>query len=491
MTRPVTNTTLAGGFAPADRAAWIALVEKTLKGAGVETLTYHARGVDVLPLYGGATGGLDFTPAPRGGDRPWDIRALIRNPSPSLARDALAADLAGGAASAVIRIDPSGEDGVAVGSAHSLETVLDGVLLDIAPIALDAGFHGPRAADWLGAAAKASPAAPLALHLDPLSAFARLGASPGPIESHIIAAANVAARLAPTYPRASLFLASGIAAHEAGAAPASELAFALGAALAYAKALVRAGLSMESALDGIVLGLAVDADPLISIAKLRAARRVWTRLSAACGAPTRAVIEARSSDRMLTRADPWTNLVRLTAAGFAGAVGGADALILGAFTDALGPATPFARRMARNTQLILMEEAHLGAVADPAAGAGGVEDLSDQIARAAWIQFNAIEAAGGIVAALRDGTDQPTGDRRSGGAPSRLCRTRPSNSSASRTFAAMTCARRRSTPRRRPALTPPIRVCPDPTATAPPCRRSPLKALRNERLPRFRHLVFR
>jgi len=106
---------------------------------------------------------------------------------------------------------------------------------------------------------------------------------------------------------------------------------------------------------------------------------------------------------MLTRADAWTNLVRLTSAAFAGAVGGADAIVIGAFTDALGLPTAFARRMSRNLQLILMEEGHVGAVADPAAGAGALETLGADLARAAWAGFNAIEAAGGVVAALREG----------------------------------------------------------------------------------------
>ncbi|MGZ6015982.1 MAG: methylmalonyl-CoA mutase family protein, partial [Phenylobacterium sp.] len=82
---------------------------------------------------------------------------------------------------------------------------------------------------------------------------------------------------------------------------------------------------------------------------------------------------------------------------------GADTVILGNFTDALGLPTEFARRQSRNTQLVLMEEAHIGRVADPAAGAGYVEALTDQMARAAWTQFQAIEAAGGLVAALAAG----------------------------------------------------------------------------------------
>jgi methylmalonyl-CoA mutase len=78
-------------------------------------------------------------------------------------------------------------------------------------------------------------------------------------------------------------------------------------------------------------------------------------------------------------------------------------VVLGNFTDAIGLPTAFARRQSRNAQLVLMEEAHIGRVADPAAGAGYVEGLTDQIARAAWTRFQAIEAWGGIVAALASG----------------------------------------------------------------------------------------
>ena len=169
------------------------------------------------------------------------------------------------------------------------------------------------------------------------------------------------------------------------------------------KALVVAGATIDTAFDRIVLGVTAEAEPLTAIAKLRAARVLWTRVTQACGVAVPARIEARSSGRMLTRADRWTNLVRLTSAGFAAAVGGADAVVLGAFTDALGAADAFALRMARNTQLILMEEAHLGKVADPAAGSWAIEAQTAELARAAWVVFVEIESLGGAAAALRNG----------------------------------------------------------------------------------------
>jgi methylmalonyl-CoA mutase len=390
---------LATGFAPPDRQAWLALVEKTLKGAPIESLTQRTlEGLEIQPLYEAAAGSFPARSAPG-----WDLRALVRAAGPAAANADALADLAQGAQSLLVRIDPTGAGGVAIGSAEALARVLEGVLLEIAPVALDAGFLGAEAADWLGAAAKGAPAAQLAFHLDPLSAFAVAGESPGPIEAHLISTATVAARLAEPYPRASLFLASGRAAHEAGGGEALELALAAACALAYAKALARAGLPTRDAFGRIVLGLSVDADYFLSLAKLRAARRVWARLTEACGAPGPARIEARSSERMLTGADPWTNLIRLTASTFAGAAGGADAIVLGAFTDALGAPTAFARRQSRNIQLVLAEEAHVGRVIDPAGGSGYLETLTDEIARAAWTRFQAIEAAGGVVRALENG----------------------------------------------------------------------------------------
>ncbi len=394
---------LAAGFKPAEKADWLSLVEKTLKGAGVESLRgLTADGGVVEPLYTQSPHAR-FSPAPRTGDRPWDVRAVVAHPNPARANEQALEALSGGASSLLLRLDPTGERGVAVGSAEGLGGVLDGVFTDLAPVALDAGFLGPTSADWLGGVAKASPSAPLAFNMDPLSAFARAGRSPGPIEAHVIAAAQVATRLADTYPRASLFLASGGVVHEAGGSPAWELAVALTCALAYARAMTRAGMAQDEAFGRIVLGVSADADALASIVKLRAARVLWDKITAACSVQGRARVEARSSDRMLTRADPWTNLVRLTSAGFAAAVGGADAVVLANFTDAIGLPSPLARRLARNTQLVLMEEAHVGAVADPAAGAWAIEAQTDDLARRAWLYITVIEAAGGIVEALRSG----------------------------------------------------------------------------------------
>lgn len=399
--------TLPADFPAPDLAQWRALAERGLKDEPFDRLISPvAGGLSIQPLYvaedGAPTLAARKTPA-ADVQRPWDLRALIEHPSPAEANTRAMQDLEGGAASLLLRLDPTGEDGVAVGSLDELEGLLDGVLLDLAPVALDAGLMGPQAANWLATLAKGAPNAPLAFHLDPLSAFAVTGASPGPIAAHVMAAANAAARHAGAYPKASLFLASGRAAHEAGGSAVTELAMMAASTAAYLRALDEAGMAPADALPRIVLGLSADADVFVSLAKVRAARQIWASLASACGSVAPAVIEVRSSGRMLSKLDAWTNLLRLTAAGFAAGAGGADAVILDPFTRALGAPDPLARRQARNIQLVLMEEAHAGRVADPAGGSWFVESLTADLAASAWALFQDIERLGGLAGALESG----------------------------------------------------------------------------------------
>jgi len=389
------TSVLDPGIPPAGEDAWRALVAKTLGDKPFESLTKSTvEGLPIAPLYAASEAAAAFPARPFDDERPWDIRVLSAQADPARANAELLADLEGGAASVIVK---------GHASADALGRALKDIIVELAPVGLDAGFLGPKAADALHAVAKASPGAKLNLNLDPLAAFAETGASPGPIESHIVSAATVAARHAQTYPQAQLFLASGRVAHEAGGGEALEVAVAAASAIAYAKAMVRAGLPVSEAFARITLGLAADGDYFLTLAKLRAARGVFARIATASGASAQARIEARASRRMLTAQDPWTNMIRLTAAGFGAAAGGADAVVLGNFTDALGLPTAFSRRQSRNTQLVLMEEAAVGRVADPAAGSGYIETLTDQIARAAWDRLQKMEAAGGIIAALEKG----------------------------------------------------------------------------------------
>ncbi len=384
---------------PAD---WRAEAEKALKGRPIEGLIHlDADHLTTRPLYGRANAA-EAVFAPRASDadgRDWDLRTPVEGDDPEAANAAVLADLEGGAASVLL-------SGAVLTDSEPLGRALDGVALELAPVGLDAGLAGPDAANALAVVAKGSPRARLLLHMDPLTTFAATGGSPRTIEEHVSLAANTAARHAGAYPDATFFLATGRAAHEAGASAGQELGFAAASAAAYLNAAVEAGLSVERATAGTVLGVSVDAEYFDSLAKVRALRLIWRSIGRAFGHVTPARIEARSSRRMLAAKDAWPNLLRLTAAGFAGAVGGADAVVLDGFSRAAGRPDAFARRQARNTQLILMEEAHIGRVADPAAGSWFLDHRTRDLAEAGWAEFQRIEREGGIVASLRAGALQ-------------------------------------------------------------------------------------
>ncbi len=398
---------LAAGFAAPTQADWLRLAEKALKGQTLAEVTATTPdGIVLKPLsVAGDAEPVSVRRAegPAGPGR-WDIRTRIAHPAPAAAAAQALEDLEGGASSILLALDPSGADGVVATDPAALAQAIAGVEPEMATIALDAGFLGVQAADWLAAAAKRAPRALLAFQMDPLGAFAAAGASPGPIAAHLDEAARAAARLTTDYPMATAFLASGRAAHEAGGSDAQELALMAAAAVAYLKAMDAAGIPTDRALQAIVLGVSVDGEFLTGVAKVRAARLIWDQIARACGPAVSARIEARSSRRMLSRKAPWTNLLRLTAAGFAAAVGGADAVMLEPFIQPLGRPTDLARRQARNTQLVLMEEAHLARVADPAAGSWTLDGLTGDLARAAWDLFQAIEREGGAAQALTAGT---------------------------------------------------------------------------------------
>jgi methylmalonyl-CoA mutase len=166
-------------------------------------------------------------------------------------------------------------------------------------------------------------------------------------------------------------------------------------------------MSLDAARGMIYFRLSADADQFLTMAKFRALRKLWARIEEACGvAPKAAYVAAETAWRMMTRRDPNVNMLRITMAVAAAGLGGADSITALPHTAALGLPDAFARRIARNTQLILLEESNLAKVADPAAGSGAIEDITARMCVAAWSLFQEIEAAGGAWAALERGLIQ-------------------------------------------------------------------------------------
>ena len=196
-------------------------------------------------------------------------------------------------------------------------------------------------------------------------------------------------------------MADGRVVHDAGGSEAQELAFVLAVAMSYLRALEAAGMPLAAARDMIYARLAADADQFLTIAKFRALRKLWARIEQACGLePAPLFIATDTAWRMLSRRDTDVNMLRATMATFGAGLGGANSITVLPHTLALGLPDDFARRVARNTQLILLEESNLDKVTDPAAGSGGIEMLTSQLCTRAWELFQGIEKAGGIWAAL-------------------------------------------------------------------------------------------
>ncbi len=322
------------------------------------------------------------------------------------ANNALLGALGDGVSALTLRVGPGGVP------AAELASALDGVHLELAPIIL--GDAGPGdytvAADTVFALAgrlDSRKRATLSVDLgaDPLTAA--LAGRPAPPIDEVTA---VARRAAGT-PGVRAITVDGPALHNRGATAAWELAGALTTAVTYLRLLGKAGLPVADALGQIGFRLAVDDDQFMTIAKLRAARQLWARVAEVAGAPQAgaAVLHAETSLAMMTQRDPWVNMLRTTLAAFGAGIGGADSVLVWPFDVAIAgglPDTPvaFTRRIARNTQLLLLEESNLGRVLDPGGGSWFIEDLTERLAQQAWQRFQDAEAraAEGGFAAARD-----------------------------------------------------------------------------------------
>lgn len=322
---------------------------------------------------------------------------------------AVLAALTNGASALVL---PVGDAGVAPGE---LGRLFDGVYLELVPVIIDAGAQFTAAAEAVLALVDKvehgqQPALAIDLGADPLTATVSERAAPR-IDEVVSMAAQLAGR--PGALRA--ITVDGPAFHNRGADAAGELAGSLAAAVTYLRLLDEAGMPVADALQQVSFRLAADDDQFMTIAKMRALRRLWARVAEVVGAPDRgaATVHAVTSLPMMTQRDAWVNMLRTTLAAFGAGIGGADTVQVWPFDTAIpdglpGTAAGFSLRIARNTQLLLLEESHLGQVLDPAGGSWFVEDLTGQLAHRAWEQFQAIEARGGFIDAADRIVDEIT-----------------------------------------------------------------------------------
>ncbi|MEV5973056.1 methylmalonyl-CoA mutase subunit beta [Streptomyces sp. NPDC051921] len=414
---PDDGLSLAAEFSAATHAQWQRLVAGVLSRSGKDIPDTEAEdalstvledGLRARPLYTSADGAPDpglpgFAPFVRSGRAEgntaggWDVRQRHVTADP----EAVLTDLENGVTSLWLAVGPGG---IAV---TELDRTLRDVYLDLAPVVLEAGPETSAAATELLDIHTRRGVAPEAvrgnLGADPLGTEARTGAA---YDGDGFPATVALARLcAEAYPGLRALTVDALPYHGAGGSAAQELGASLATGVAYLRALTDGGLTVEQALGQLEFRYAATADQFLTIAKFRAARRLWARVAEACGVPAAGaqLQHAVTSPVMMTGRDPWVNMLRTTVATLAAGVGGAESVTVHPFDHALGLPDAFARRIARNTSTILIEESHLARVIDPAGGSWYVESLTDELAHAAWEFFQEIEQTGGQAAALRSG----------------------------------------------------------------------------------------
>jgi methylmalonyl-CoA mutase len=434
--------TLDDDFPPVRYEEWRTLAEADLEGAPFEQklVTHTYEGIDIQPVYTRTDwpeeqdpDGFPGLPPFVRGSRPlgavktgWDLRQEHAHPDLAVTNLAILDDLQGGVTSLLLRLDVAarngldaddpaaaelaGRDGLMAYHADDLDAALANVHLDMIGLTLEAGATFLPAAATLVALWRRRGIGPEqargAFNADPIAVLARDGQLPMPVAVAMAQMADLAAWTAKNCPQVTAVRVGTAPYHHAGATAAQDVAFSMATAVEYLRAMTQAELDVGAAARQILFSMSVGTHHFLAVAKLRAARRLWSRVVEACGGTPAAAamrVHSRVSKRVLTLRDAHVNLLRNMVACFAAGIGGAEAITSVPFDCAAGLPDSLSRRIARNTVLVLQEEAHLNRVIDPPGGSWYLGWLTDQIAQKAWAIFQEIERRGGMLRAVQDG----------------------------------------------------------------------------------------
>lgn len=430
---------LLGEFSAATYDEWHEAALKLLKGAPFEKRMYTKsyEGITLQPIYFqqdlADVPHLDsfpgFAPYLRGNTvdgyktTPWEVAQTIGARTPEDFQKALNQDLKKGLTAIKLHLDEPGRkgidpeqsppddvgtNGVAINTPEDLQTALKTVELSTTLIFFQAGTAAISLAAFLAIVAQKRDV-PLheiraSLGMDPLGMLAIEGALPYSLDvayKKMAALTHWAIEQAPQF---RTILVDGTAYHESGGDAVQELTFAIATAVDYLRAMLSAGLTIDEVAPRVQFAFALGTNYFMEIAKLRAARVMWAKAVKAFGGnedSQKMSIHAKTSKRNKTILDPYVNMLRATVEGFAGVIGGSESLDVGCFDVLVRTPNEFSRRIARNTQTILREEAHLDEVIDPAGGSWYVERLTDELARKAWKLFQDVEKQDGMAACLQ------------------------------------------------------------------------------------------
>ncbi len=393
-------------FPPATGEAWLERARASLRGRDIDSLTrITPEGLRIPPVLSESEPlSLPARPAPLVRGRGWAVMQRLDLPDAQAARMQAREDLKGGADGLVAVLQDAPLAGGFGLMPEGLSAILEEAEPDVVPLRLDCGPQWPAASERV-----------LSLcgerHLDLSLLPLRIAADPfcGPAIGDAGATRDATGATLERLARDGLPLRGLLAAdtrlyHAAGCGDAQELALAAAAFVDILRMLEERGFAPQKVAPCVMWIMTADTDQFMTIARLRAARLLHARILEAAGLPFSPLeLHAESAWRMMTRLDVHVNMLRITSAAFAAGVGGADAVMLLPFTAALGLPDAFARRMARNAQIIALEEAGLDRVSDPAAGSHFVDTLTRNLAMRAWEIFRDIERRGGLLAALTSG----------------------------------------------------------------------------------------
>lgn len=425
---PDTDLTLEE-FPPNSYAEWKEAAEASLKGAPFEKVlrTRTHEGITLEPIY--------TSPDPAEGEAWPGISPYLRGshaaPStPLVAQEipfgvpadfnrAVLGDLMRGQDALAIQLDVASRAGVDPSEADTSEVCLCGLSLacladvraafdEVEPSAITtlmwagasalpmAGLLQAHSGDWQGG-----------ILADPLTEYARDGKLPLALDD---AYTEMAELLNWAASREARLRTIGVGANlwaDSGGTAVEELAFAMATGTEYLRELEKLGIEPDRTVPSFVFTFSLGANLFMEIAKLRAARALWSFIQKSCGIePVPAWIHGRSGIFNKSTLDPYTNMLRATTEAFVGVIGGVDSFHVACFDETVRLPGEFSRRIARNVHTILNEECEFGAVTDASGGSWFVESLTSELIAKAWALFQVVEEKGGMLAALRKGFPQ-------------------------------------------------------------------------------------
>ncbi len=412
-------------FPSIDYKTWKQEAEKSLKGKPIETLdkkTYEK--ITLKPIYtkediqqipflkdmpgeGSRVRGSKLTGYVK---NPWHVSQEMDVKTPADFNKAIKEALQTGQTMIhfKLQLQNSAGKGLALHNEEDIANAFDGISLSDTPVLIDAQTDLVSFLSLIKSYAK-TDSIQGTIGMDPLAILVEQGQLSMKPEAAYDQLAESIKWVLKNQPNVRTILVKGDPYHNGGANAVQELAFTIGTGIEYMSELLERGLSVGEIAQHMTFSFSIGSNIFMEIAKLRAAKIIWTTIIEAYGGnedSSKMHIHARTSAFTKTIHDPYVNMLRSTIEAFSAIVGGIDSLHVSAFDEPIKKSDSFSRRIARNTQSILREESFLNKVIDPAGGSWYVETLTNELAEKAWELLTEIESQGGMLEALKAGTVQ-------------------------------------------------------------------------------------